>query len=667
MNAIKYPLIRITLSLIIGIAISSFVTINLIISSVLCSTLFVALLIVYSKIKQNRKFQIVFDFLFPLQFIAVGILLIPLQSDKAYANFIGNKEFDANVPSIIQFEVDHRLKPTQYYERYLVNIEYLNTSPCIGNAILRIHKSDSSFTLPRSSTGIITSILKQVPTPSNPGSFNYQQYLEKKEIYYQITTNYDSISIKKVSDFSIASLADRIRNSVKSKFKNKGLNKEQLAITSALLLGEREDISPELSENYAAAGAIHLLAISGLHIGIIFLFLSIILKPLNRLGKKGTVIRSVIIILLLWGFAIISGLSPSVVRAVTMFSLLAFATLIKRNPNTINVISISALILLSFNARLFYDVGFQLSYLAVLGIVIIQPRLFKWLRTKNKILNYFIGLITVSLAAQLAVLPLSLYYFHQFPTLFILSNLILIPLVTIILMLGILLTVILLVSTGIENYLVKFFGKLIDVMNSVVGIVAEQEEFILNQIPFTTINLITLFFLIGSLVYLLYKRSFLSITLILISIILVQIGVLLNRQLYNKDELVIFQVVGETLITKKENREITGFTDSLTEYKQQIFESYKLSQSANSLEIDSVPTVFKIKGTYLLKIDTSNVWIPLENLHSVLLTHSPRINLDRLIDSLQPERIIADGSNYFRFVNKWEETCRKRKLPFHAT
>ena len=651
--------------MVVGIGLANFINIDLKTSLFLFGMGCIILLVIYAIIPRHKTLKSLFDVLTPFIFLLLGLVLLELHTVTNHPGFIGNKKIDITNPHLVQFKIDHRLKPTQYYERYEVELEYVDKNPVLGKAILRITKSDSLAELPMGGVGSTTSILQTIGNPLNPGNFNYRTYLEKKGIYYQITTDSRLIEIEKIHTYSISYLADKFKKYIKSKFKSGGLQGDQLAITSALLLGEREDISPELNENYAAAGAIHLLAISGLHIGIIYLFLSISLAPLKRYGVKGRTTHALIIVVLLWTFAILSGLAPSVVRAVTMFSLFAVASLIKRRPHTINVIAISAFILLLIKPRLLFDVGFQLSYMAVLAIVILQPKLYNWLKTDSKIANYFIALISVSVTAQIGVLPLSLYYFHQFPTLFIISNIILIPLVTVILVFGLILTFTIVVS-GITVGLIPIYEKLIDLMNLIVHSVAEQEQFLLSNVSFNSINLITLYFLICTIVILLHTKKFYGLILVLVGIILVQAGIIYNWKT-EQTQLVVFQKTGETLIAQNQYGLVTVFSDTLSQETSKIIEAYETSIFADVTQIQSPKNVYKLNDRYILKIDSLNIWLPIKELDVVLLTQSPKLNLERLIDSLNPKLIIADGSNYFNYITAWEETCNKRKLPFHAT
>jgi competence protein ComEC len=203
-------------------------------------------------------------------------------------------------------------------------------------------------------------------------------------------------------------------------------NKRSLAIAKALTLGIKDELDNELRNAYASAGAMHVLAVSGLHVGIIFLIISTVLKKWRN-HKTGRYLFAIVNISILWSYAFITGLSPSVQRAAMMFSFIILAQAMRRQTNIYNTLAASAFVLLSINPFLLFSVGFQLSYLAVLGIVFFQPKLYGLLQFKFLLWDKIWAITCVSIAAQLATAPLGLLYFHQFPTYFFLSNLVVIP------------------------------------------------------------------------------------------------------------------------------------------------------------------------------------------------------------------------------------------------
>ena len=233
------------------------------------------------------------------------------------------------------------------------------------------------------------------------------------------------------SGFSFKLFTIQIRDKIDAIYKSCKLPEAEQAVLSALLLGIRTQVSPEVLNNYSVTGAMHILAVSGLHIGILYIVLSWIFVFLR--GKT----KGVLIIAIIWLYSFITGFSPSVERAAIMFSMITIAKEFKLYANIYNTLAASAMISLILNPLDMYDIGFQLSYLAVLGIVYCNSLAKHVFEPRNKIVKYFWEIVYVSLSAQLFTLPLTIYYFGQFPTYFLFTNLVAIPVSFIAMILGI--------------------------------------------------------------------------------------------------------------------------------------------------------------------------------------------------------------------------------------
>lgn len=224
-----------------------------------------------------------------------------------------------------------------------------------------------------------------------------------------------------------------LREQIVKKFRAWNLEDDVLAIISALTVGDKSKLSREIKATYNAAGVSHILALSGLHIGILSMILSWLFYPLRRVCG-GKWIASFLIVGLLWGFAFLSGLSPSVIRAVTMFSAYVVASIFSEDRfSGFSALTLTAFIMLIYQPMYLFDVGFQLSFMAVLGIFLFYPLIDSLFVVRNKIVAYLWNIISLSLAAQLATLPLILYYFGTFPVYFLLSNLVVAPIAVFIL------------------------------------------------------------------------------------------------------------------------------------------------------------------------------------------------------------------------------------------
>ncbi len=268
----------------------------------------------------------------------------------------------------------------------------------------------------------------------NPGVFDYRAYLEGQNIFMAdfVTADewivYGEKSRKNLFDYAFiaqTACANIIQTYIS--------DPQAQGILLALVLGLKTGLDDSLQEAYATAGVIHILAVSGLHVGVIY---AILLFCLHWL-KRSRLAFATVCLLALWAFAFITGLSPSVMRAATMFSFIIVARAWGKQTNIYNTIAASAFFLLLINPYFLQSVGFQLSYLAVLGIVFLYPKFYPLVNFKSKFADGIWQLMCVSLSAQLAVFPLSTYYFNQFPLYFLLANIVLVPSAFVMLSMGI--------------------------------------------------------------------------------------------------------------------------------------------------------------------------------------------------------------------------------------
>jgi competence protein ComEC len=346
--------------------------------------------------------------------------------------------------------------------------------PAGGKIMAYLRKEEKAHALRVNDKIVFQSKVSEVAGPGNPGEFNYKKYLSYHQVFHQVfidSTNW-ALAGRKPS-FSILRAAQEARLALLGYFKKYNIEGEEYAVASALVLGFKDEIGQELIQAYSGAGAMHVLAVSGLHVGIIYLVLNSFLKFLDK-KRYGRFLKALLLIAMLWAYALITGLSPSVMRAATMFSIVIIGTATGKNSSIYNSLAGSAFILLLFNPYLIVEVGFQLSYLAVLGIVYIQPKIYQWLNPANFILKWVWGITAVSLAAQLATFPLGILYFHQFPNYFLFSNLIVIPAATIILSSGLILLLFAGIAemfsgfTLIVEWLAYLFHKVVLFLNFIV-------------------------------------------------------------------------------------------------------------------------------------------------------------------------------------------------------
>lgn len=319
-----------------------------------------------------------------------------------------------------------------------------SVSPSRGKVIVYLQKNELARSLRIGDTILFSGAFSK-PSPQFPAEPDYSEYLRHKGIG---GTGYcDSLHFALVGrnqSFSIRQIAWDSRASLIGIYERFGLTGDELAIASALTLGFKEDLSDDIRQTYSDAGVMHILAVSGLHVGIVFAIIAFMLGFFTNQGAQRR-FKSVVIIVAIWVYAFVTGLSPSVTRASFMLSVILLGYVIDRRPIMLNTLFLSAFVLLIINPDNLYDIGFQLSYSAVLGIFmffkpisdVLRDRKgwhrVTWQRTPHKMFVLWAwDLAAMSIAAQVGTLPLSLYYFHKFSVYFLLANYAAIPLATVI-------------------------------------------------------------------------------------------------------------------------------------------------------------------------------------------------------------------------------------------
>ena len=307
-----------------------------------------------------------------------------------------------------------------------------------------------------------------------------------------------------------------------------------------------------------------------------------------------------------------------------------------------------------------------MSYAAVFAILWIFPMLKKLWFPKNKIVRYFWQLLCVSIAAQLGVLPISLYYFHQFPGLFFISNLIIVPALGIILGMGIL-VIFLSLLNWLPSPLAWFYNVIINAMNNLIGWIAKQESFIFSSISFDfgqlILSLITIVLFIEACTFVTYKR----IALFLISLLCFQSYTSFKKVEASKTtEAIVLHQTKNSILINRSGKHLSILSNS-AEMANNLISDYQTAERIESTQFDSLKNSYSLKNETLLVLDSTGIYFKIESKEKILLTQSPKINLERLIDSINPKEIIADGSNYRSYIDRWRMTCLKSKIPFHYT
>lgn len=625
----------------------------------------VFILLLFVLHKQTK--QKLFTFFSWLCIVFIGVFAVYINDARNYNTYYGNF---ATEKSAVVVTIDKVLKPGNYYHKYEAEVVQIDSRKTKGRILLNIQKDSAQKLLKVDEKLFLKPLFKELISPLNPHQFSYKDYLAKQGIYNQIFVDNQQFKHIGKRSFSLVGLSATFRNTIQQSLRKYNFSNNEFAVINALLLGQRQEISKELLQDYSRAGAIHILAVSGLHVGIILLLLSYLFKPLEKLNR-GIYIKTFCIVVLLWMFAFIAGLSASVVRAVTMFTFVAIGQLFKRKNNVEYSLVTSMFVLLLIKPMFLFDVGFQLSYLAVFGIVWVQPKLYKLWKPKLKLTDKLWQLFTVSVSAQAGILPISLYYFHQFPSLFVLSNLVIIPFLGGILLGGIII-IILSLTNLLPQFLADFYGKIIDVMNQFVSWVSHQEDFLFRNISMSFWLMLAWYLvIIFGYRFLFIKRKPKQLIYFLVAILCVQsVSLFQKYKTETTNEFLVFHKSRKLVLANRvgENLHVFSDMDSTEVLDEKLVNSYLIGERVSLVIRNIKPAVFQFNNQQIIIIDSLGVYNVKGNQNFVvLLQYSPKINLKRMISMLNPTQIIADGTNYKSYINRWEVICAQEKTPFHYT
>lgn len=666
MKFINYPMLWVASSLTAGIISSYYFNWNHSRIALFGGLIIVGftLLLIWVLERGRLRQRIFFGLLTWVCFFCVGFTNYELRKPESKPlHFMHSQGFET--PQLLQIKIKAILKPNAFSQRYQAEVIGLGSKSVTGKILLSLATDTTQNTFAINEQLLVHGHLTAITGPRNPNQFSYKKYLKNQGIYFQLKTSSPYILKKSSGPLSFRSLAEELRDHILRKLKQTEIRPKQLAILQAIVLGYKKDLDAVQYEQFAAAGALHILAVSGLHVGILFLILSRLLSPLQnfRFGKQ---FKSVLIIFALWGFAIIAGLSPSVVRAVTMFSFFALAGMLDRPTNSYNTLLLSYFLLLLLAPEWLFHIGFQLSYLAVFFILWVQPKLYKLYVPKYRLDRLLWSITTVTIAAQLGVAPLSLFYFHQFPGLFLVTNLVILPFLSI-LLLGGLVVVILSMIELLPNTVAQAYDWVLALLDQFIAWVAMKETFLFDEVPFSLLMLLSVYGIIAA--FLFYSRQPMPKQFVatLTAATLFYVVLTAENKWAHQEQLIVFHSFGKTTIGYQQGRSLTWFhSDSIIRTNESPLKSFALARRIQAIHFEKLPRICSFNNDILIIVDSSGLY-PKSPHPIVLLTAGAKVHLERLIDELQPKLIIADGSNYPSQIDLWRRTCNQKQIPFHDT
>ena len=638
----KIPFLRLLIALIAGILIQQHCQFEKIFIAAMLAG-FIIIYIGYSILIKNKKYgwRWMDGLLLLIIVFCLGMCIVYFKSMQHQQTWVGNEK---NISSIL-VTIDEPLVEKAKTYKAVASIRKIKTNhdlwkDAAGKILIYLKKDTLPVSIGYGAEIIFKKPLQQIQNAGNPGAFDYKRYCAFQGISHQVfIAPNEYVVLPQKNENVFYNRLFTLRNS--------------------------------------NTGVVHIVAISGLHLGMIYGGLLWLLQPLSRKGRAGKLCSATIILIVLWLFTFLAGAVASILRAAVMFSGIVLAQLLSRKSNIYNMLSASAFCLLMTNPFLLWDVGFLLSYTAILGILLLSKPITHWFHFDNKILQKVWQLSAVTLSAQVFTLPLILYYFHQFPVYFLIANLIAVPLSELILYAGLLLLLV---------------GK-ISMLASVMGILTEKltswlNNFIdfINNLPFVTIDNISINTLESILLYLLSitliiwlmnKQSKAFIAALSIFTMVLGINIYQDIQIRNQHKLIVYNIPKTTAVDILEGEDYKFITDSKAFDNPSNYQYiFKPAHSfLNVAEKDSLPCthinlplVKTDKCTVLLLNHLQKAAFTKEKIKADILVLSKDFQTDirSLLQVIDCSKIVFDSSNPQWKINQWKKQCDSLHLPYHS-
>jgi competence protein ComEC len=568
-------------------------------------------------------------------------------------------------------------KANSYKALARITALYVNSGwqPVTGQVLVYFRKSDSIPLLQYGSKILFRQSLQPINGNGNPGSFNYAHWCAFQNLYHQVFLQQKAyIVLPGLQRSSFRQWLYETRENILALLHRQVHDPQAAAVAGALLIGYKEELDKDIVASYTNTGVIHIIAISGLHLGLIYGLLIVVLGCFNRFTIVKW-IRPLLLLTILWLFSFLAGAVPSILRSAVMFSFIVIGQASGKQHNIYNNLAASAFCLLVYDPFYLWDIGFQLSYSAVLGIVLFYKSVYHWLDFQNRLLKGAWQLLALSIAAQVLTLPVLLYRFHQFPNLFLISNFVAVPLSGLILYAEILL----LTVSGIPS-LASLAGKgieaLIHLLNSFIRYMAQFPFAVTDDIRLSGLETGLLYLFIICCCYgLLHgRRSTLRWSIGLLSaILLLQTGSLVQSRLQKR--LVVYNIPRQTAVEFIHGRR-SYFTGEEGLLQNKALQQNSLQPAhrlwgivQTTLLLHQPITIVSYAGKRVAIVGEqpfmadSSDGLPVDIL---ILCHNSKMPLSRLHTLFGCRQVVFDASNSLWKIEKWKKDCDSLHLRFHS-
>ena len=625
----------------------------------------------------NRyRFAFVNGIVTSILFFSIGAMLAWQKDIRNNKQWLGNfyKDKDALIATLDEPPVE-KTKSIKANATVSYLLQNGQSIPVKGKIILYF-KKDSSLQLAYSSQIIFKKSLQEIKNSGNPGGFDYKKYSLFQGVTHQVYLKpgeFEVLGDKKEKWFRkfIYSSREKVLDILRSNIKGD----RELGLAEALLIGYKDDLEQSLVQSYTNTGVVHIIAISGLHLGLIYWLLALVLKPLKK-KRKTRWLSPVLIISGLWMFSLLAGAQPSILRSALMFTCIVLGESLSKKTSIYNTMAVSAFILLCINPYWLWDVGFQLSYAAVLSIIIFMRPIYNWFYIKNKVLDFLWKLNAVTLAAQILTVPLSIYHFHQFPNLFILTNFLAVPLSSAILLAEIFLCIISFIP-AVAVLIGKLISWLIWLMNTYIEKIEAIRFSLWDGLQISILQAVLLILFAIGISYWLMEKSAKGLKFGLLAFLgFVALRSYSFMQSNQQQKIIVYNVPQKRAIDIVNGRDyfFIGDSDLLT---NDFARNFHLKPSRVLYRIKDVDTLDNLtvyenylsyNGKHILLLDETVSFLPQESKHPVdllVISKNPKVYMKKLAASLDIKQVVFDGSVPAWKANYWKKDCDSLHIPWY--
>lgn len=622
-------------------------------------------------IRLRFKFNMLKGICINLCLLSLGMLLCYTKNITHQNNWLGRyyKSEDLLVATLNEPLVE---KQNSYKAEAIVLGIIKEKSVLNANGRINIYfKKDTSLHVNFGDRIIFRKTLQPIKNTGNPGGFDYRRYALFNKITHTLyLTKNDFEIIQPATTTGLQWFVFKLRAKILTIIKKYIPQKREQGLAEALLIGYKEDLDKSLLRSYSNTGVVHVIAVSGMHLALIYWMLDVLLRPLRK-AKRTKWLHPVLVLAVLWLFTLLTGLAPSIVRAAVMFTFITIGKTINRNASIYNTLAASAFVLLCYNPFWLWDVGFQLSYAAVLSIVLFFKPVYHWLSIKNKIQNEIWKLIAVTIAAQILTMPFVVYYFHQFPLYFILTNLIAVPLSS-----AILIGCIILIIVSPLKIVAVYVGKILYGMIWFLNAYIEQNEKLPSALweglQINVVQVVLLFAIIcGIAVWLLYKNKQALWLSLFATIFFAAIRVSSFYTSSQQQKLVVYNDAKKTAIELIEGRSFKLMGDSV--FLNEAASNYPVLKPSHTVQRirhsteDFLPgntAIFNGKKFFWVNRTVhKNIVALTDTIDYLILSDNPKLYMNSFTKLVYPRQVVITATVPAYKAGYWKKDCDSLGIP----